>query len=63
MYQQEFIIYMVRESVQCPYAMYKDIALSYDTTFLYTVVYSWIKLTPVELAKKVLMVKDFVKDP
>ena len=29
-YHQEFILYMVRESVQCPYALYKHTALSYD---------------------------------
>ena len=35
---------------------------SYDTTFPLTLVYSWIKFTSGKFAKKVLMIKDLVKD-
>ena len=39
----------------------QNTALSYDATFLHTLVYSWIKLTPGKFAKKVVMIKDLVK--
>ena len=39
----------------------QNTALSYDATFLHTLVYSWIKLTSGKFAKKVAMIKDLVK--
>ena len=50
---QEFIIYIQRESVQCPYALYKHTAQGYDATFPYTLVYPQVKLTPSKCTKKV----------
>ena len=50
--------YIIRESVQHLYALCKH----NDATFPHTLVYSQINLTHWELIKKVLMIKDRVKD-
>ena len=61
-YKQEFIIYILRESVQCSYILYKHTVWSYDATIPYSYsclfldkIYTW------QVHKEVLINKHWVK--